>query len=873
MGKYLGCIDFSKPPYCNFMPIAEIGENFEVKELSFQEVKALLPDSTSGQINLAYNPDYSDELDTMTGMFYDKGLTVFEFEISDLASNWDNYRKTIRPVGYKVESMQMINSGKIRSIDTEGFYYIIPNEDIISDFVNDDVVEISIPSINTNALVFVRYDDMWAGPYEVGYRDVTRSYYIKPKVKGNKYIIHGYKDEDVKIININTYNAHNGYQENWGSVLVIKNPQKIIIKDVITDEVLVDNLRTCLQTTNANDGNISQENISTILLRNKESYFAGAPLTEEIRQNRLKRVQDFFSSNSDLEATVKKIADFIFPLIIKNKDNKYVNELIHNLIRTHPDLLENVKELRAIQDRIDTSVQILNDVSADREKLEKDVEALRKAKEELPKIDEAKNAAILQKDEEYKKVQAQLAEAQQKWGVYKSISDLKEKEEDSKREVDYLNRHKTHLDNAIKDLRRKFETLLEDARNKMVGVAFDGYITNKMMRAAAEWEEKDNAQQNEMLLDKIKDLDVQDKSREEIIDYICRTIHLVRPAYSQNTIVNIAICLTQGFLTVFSGEPGCGKTSICNIFSDVLGLNKIVDYINYPDGLANGIKRYIAVSVERGWTSKRDFVGYFNPLSKTFDKSNRKVYDALCQLDTEKRNNINKFPFIILLDEANLSPMEYYWSDFMNVCDDLGTQSNVNLGENYVFGIPETLHFVATINNDHTTETLSPRLLDRASIILLPYQSSIPVTDKTIPSEQIELITWTSLAKAFIPENKSCVLTGEIQKIYGEIIEKLRAQRIAVSPRVDRAIKQYWTVASKCFVEDELKTDPETVALDYAIAQRILPKIMGNGESFKIWLEELRSICTKYGLNMSAKILKDILEHGNDQMMYYQFFF
>ena len=116
------------------------------------------------------------------------------------------------------------------------------------------------------------------------------------------------------------------------------------------------------------------------------------------------------------------------------------------------------------------------------------------------------------------------------------------------------------------------------------------------------------------------------------------------------------------------------------------------------------VGRYVAVSVERGWTSKRDFVGYYNPLSKTFDKSNRRIYDALHQLDTEKRAGIFKLPYIILLDEANLSPMEYYWSDFMNICDDLGSHSKVNLGEDYVFGIPETLHFVATINNDHITE-------------------------------------------------------------------------------------------------------------------------------------------------------------------------
>ena len=71
---------------------------------------------------------------------------------------------------------------------------------------------------------------------------------------------------------------------------------------------------------------------------------------------------------------------------------------------------------------------------------------------------------------------------------------------------------------------------------------------------------------------------------------------------------------------------------------------------------------------------------------------------------------------------------------------------------------------------------------------------------------------------------------------------------------------------------DETKTDAEIVALDYAVAQRILPKIAGNGENFENWLSEFRSLCSGYSLNMSAKILKDIIERGNQQMKYYQFF-
>ena len=149
--------------------------------------------------------------------------------------------------------------------------------------------------------------------------------------------------------------------------------------------------------------------------------------------------------------------------------------------------------------------------------------------------------------------------------------------------------------------------------------------------------------------------------------------------------------------------------------------------------------------------------------------------------------------------------MEYYWSDFMNICDDLGPHSKVNLGEEHVFGIPETLHFVATINNDHTTETLSPRLIDRAWVITLPqltlrdYSSS--VSEAKIPAEIIEVIP-----------------------------------------------------------------------LDYAVAQRILPKIIGNGEEFEKWLNEFGSLCSSNGLNTSARMVKNIIERGNHQMKYYQFF-
>lgn len=142
------------------------------------------------------------------------------------------------------------------------------------------------------------------------------------------------------------------------------------------------------------------------------------------------------------------------------------------------------------------------------------------------------------------------------------------------------------------------------------------------------------------------------------------------------------------------------------------------------------INRYVAVSVERGWTSKRDFIGYYNPLSKQFEAANKQLCDGLRILNQEGR--ASKYPFVVLLDEANLSPMEYYWADFMNACDLDSVTKYLELGKDFELKIPQTLRFVATINNDHTTELLSPRLLDRAFIITLPNNIYIQILLKSI---------------------------------------------------------------------------------------------------------------------------------------------
>lgn len=878
MGIYIGIIEkkgYDPTVFFNFKPIAEI-QSTQVIQLTAQEQEALLPESEKRNICFTYSWNVDNERRRMDANFSEKSLVLFEFTLEDLQPNF-KANGDRNQTGYKVSAMEMLDEGKIRPVGNFGVYFAVRKNEVVSDFTNDTIVEIESPCVLAGNQVFIEMDDFWAGPYEVGYREYTSSYYVKPQIKEHKYTVSGYSSDQIKQYSLSYSEGYWGAPETRWLVLCPKQDATPEQLDVISDSVLVESFKDSIESGIIANGLVKIDDVPALLKHYEESEIMGAILTDETRRSRLNRLVNIMSSEEDVDDTLRTITDFICDLLVKYQDSPNVDEWLQALVEKHPQLLDQLQSSQAISKHITELEDKLETLTTQRGELEKEIEETRQRAVSIDQqAIEAKKQEMLEREEEYEALSARIEASKKLLGVVGDIDDLQKKYENLSKEVDYLGIHKSHLTSETNSLELQFQQLISRPHEKMVELAFDGFMASKMLRAAAEWENEQTNNQYVELTDKVASIQMSNKTPEELIEYLCRVIQICRPNYSKNAIINIAICLTQGFLTVFSGEPGRGKTSICNIFGEALGLNKIADMIECPADSKEMVGRYVAVSVERGWTSKRDFVGYYNPLSKTFDKSNRRIYNALHQLDTEKRAGILKLPYIILLDEANLSPMEYYWSDFMNICDDLGPHSKVNLGEDYVFGVPETLHFVATINNDHTTETLSPRLIDRAWIITLPQLNlrdySSLGNESNIPAEEVEVISWKSLRDAFTPVKDECFFTPELQKCYESIVAKLREKKFTVSPRIDIAIKRYWAIASKYFEMDDTKTVAPTIALDYAIAQRILPKIGGNGEEFEKWLKEFSSLCSSNGLNTSAAIVKDIIERGNQQMKYYQFF-
>ena len=306
--------------------------------------------------------------------------------------------------------------------------------------------------------------------------------------------------------------------------------------------------------------------------------------------------------------------------------------------------------------------------------------------------------------------------------------------------------------------------------------------------------------------------------------------------YSFNDVANIIITINQTFITIIAGAPGVGKTSLVEKLSKSYGLNE--DY------------GYLEIACAKGWTSSKDLIGFFNPLTNKFQPAKTKLREAL-----KKSEENPNAPYLVLLDEANLSPIEHYWSDFIKLADsNYSRKIKISDDEEIQFG--DGFRFVATINHDYTTEALSNRLIDRAAIIQLD-KTNIITDDSTINIDSI--CNFKEVENIFTETQKWQTEEELIKDTFNKIKERLESNHtISISPRKEIAIYKY------CKVATGLLEGNSYVALDYAICQHILPLINGRGESFQKLLEGLKSDLNDKGMTKSEKLLTKIIERGKE---------
>ena len=832
--KLLGRIE-KRNTFYNFFPQYEL-KNGILKEIPAEKLNADYP--TKGGINLAYNPytggaaSFLDEITTdIDEDQYVNNVYVVEIDNNDLEQN-DNVTYQI-----KLDLQSLVSKGKklhdiIRYADEYEIYKVVHSDvDSISEknFISGNINLIET-NITDGEMVVLLYNEKYYGPFKASRKQYGERFYINTLANENNYLVPYFSITDVEVVELEKQ-AY--YKDPTYTKFIHSSLDKKQFEDIITDEILLEKLTddVSIELASTNPEEFSHLCINSPFL---------AELPQKIVSNRLDRLMKIVNNVEKLKEKKHEVFESLLKIYQETPSDKMIIES-----DVFKDLQSKYNEERRKSEDADKTIQELRNVQ---EELNAQIVELRKSSKGTASSEE-----VLKLKEDIDKLSLELEEKDKIIHTSGNIKELEEKQRKLQTINEGLIIQKENYSRQIEELRTDVSNAIKSGRAEMASLAFDPFISSEMMRQAASWDVTEEDRQYKKKMEMIDSITPSTLNNTALVDYIVNYVKS-RREYSRNDIINIYISIAQNFITIFSGEPGTGKTSMCNIVAETLGLLQYGDEIN----------RFVSISVERGWSSKRDLIGYYNPLTRKYDKSNGKIYDALRVLDVERDES--KYPFIIMLDEANLSPIEYYWADFMRLTDRSSLNDMyINIGAERELYVPETLKFVATVNTDQTTETLSPRLIDRACIIKLPkVEPKYSVVDSVSATD---IITWDNFVNAF---SKTAELNPITQKGMKEIYKLFNDYGMSVSPRTQLGIKKY-VMAAQEIMEDEPNALAREKALDFAVVQKLLPKINGYYSVYEHFFDSLKQLCMEYNLNMAEDAVMKIIDAQERNMGYCQY--
>lgn len=274
-----------------------------------------------------------------------------------------------------------------------------------------------------------------------------------------------------------------------------------------------------------------------------------------------------------------------------------------------------------------------------------------------------------------------------------------------------------------------------------------------------------------------------------------------------------------------------------------------------------GTKNYVIVSVGSNWTDNRHIIGYRNAITG--------AYSGTPSLDLIIRSNkVITQPFLLILDEMNLSHVERYFSD---VISSMESRESIILDSKGIDDVPDSidlgdnLFVIGTVNMDETTYMFSPKVLDRANVLefepasVSDYLSSDkvkyePVGDVDFLQDCLKGIECRGMsAKEILDE----ICTVDENSVFRDsIVSDLDSiQKIMSSMKLPFGFRTLDEVMRFMYVAWIYEGRGEFVNwkryFDSQIKQKILPKIHGNS-SISSHLRDLGKLCVDGGYNRSA---------------------
>ncbi|MDD6302843.1 MAG: hypothetical protein PUA56_06070 [Bacillales bacterium] len=339
----------------------------------------------------------------------------------------------------------------------------------------------------------------------------------------------------------------------------------------------------------------------------------------------------------------------------------------------------------------------------------------------------------------------------------------------------------------------------------------------------------------------IDKVETDDLSLEEICvkfrNYLASKEHLY---FDIDTIRVFVSGFAASHFMILEGLSGTGKSSLPRYFA------------KFVSGKA------LFVPVQATWRDKTNLLGYFNDFSKTYTETEFLIglYEANYNPD-----QIN----IFVLDEMNISRVEYYFADLLSTLEyptdewklkimqlPFGFVPPAQLNDGYV-SINENSYFIGTANKDDSTFSITDKVYDRAITIDFDNRNDpfeVKEDQGPIKLSVSKLKELFELAKA----NKANIMTKEDFAKFNKITEYIYEEfDLTFGNRILNQIEVLVPTFIACGGKKE-------DVLDFLLTRKVITKLDGRFEEYvKPALINLRKLIEKtYGAGVFKKSEKAI---------------
>ena len=317
--------------------------------------------------------------------------------------------------------------------------------------------------------------------------------------------------------------------------------------------------------------------------------------------------------------------------------------------------------------------------------------------------------------------------------------------------------------------------------------------------------------------------------------------------YEEKTIRTFIAGFASARLMILEGLSGTGKSSLPRAFQDFLGA------------------KTIEVPVQSSWKDRNDLLGFYNDFKKQYKET--EFLKALYQATHDQKNI-----YVIVLDEMNLSRIEYYFADLLSVLEKPNVEDwKIELISDYASispnqdAWPKLIHegklqigdntwFVGTANKDDSTFIITDKVYDRSVVLAFDKKGE---KEKIDPSAPIKLNNddfqkLLNAAKKFKDPKDEARFRTMIENLDHQVKEMFQ---ITFGNRISNQLEMFVPVYIECGgTVDE--------AVDIMFSRKILRKLEGiYDEDTKVKLDMLKDeIEGKYKMPITIAAIQRMVD-------------